>query len=285
MRLSGGANADKAQPGITIKQKKAITKNCGKFPISSENNAEITSKSRLNAKKTKKKALGAVKLSDATFQNPTVSIVKRLINQLLQDEKNALKAKDNQQQRVSVGESLIQTLHDEEELTYAIEGNESIKRLQEQLIQHSQRVITQTQQSTISRGPDGTAICQNQEEAELDAVSILGSIGSILIQRTQELQRQLEQERLEHCYCLRMLDMIKREVRKRQEVEEIEKVEKIQIEYKQVKEKSHQEVSVWDYAKSDQLIQSQEAHTTEQSTQSAGATPKEVVITKELDLY
>lgn len=78
-----------------------------------------------------KKAIGVVKLSDTTFSNPTVFIVKKLLSQLFQDEKAALKAKQCQEPRVSIiGESLIETLGDDE-LTYAIESNENIKRLQE----------------------------------------------------------------------------------------------------------------------------------------------------------
>ena len=55
----------------------------------------------------------------------------------------------------------------------------------------------------------------NQEEAELDVVSILTSLSEVVMKRAQDIQKSLEQERLEHFYCIRILDQIKSEISKR----------------------------------------------------------------------
>lgn len=55
----------------------------------------------------------------------------------------------------------------------------------------------------------------NQEEAELDVVSILTSLSEVVMKRAQDIQKSLEQERLEHFYCIRILDQIKSEISKK----------------------------------------------------------------------
>lgn len=68
--------------------------------------------------------------------------------------------------------------------------------------------------------------------------------------RAQEIVRSLEQERLEHCYCIKMLDLLRRELQTRQARKE-EEVQPERIEFKVTTEAVK---SIWDYAKDDQIV-------------------------------
>eukprot|EP00347_Sterkiella_histriomuscorum_P020677 403336894 len=163
-------------------------------------------------------------LADLTFQNPTVSAVKHMCKQVLMDELRLLKSKGEKQNFMmdldfqksfqnnqnQIGESqrkelFLENYFDEDELLNQ-QQHEGIRRLQDMIIQQTQKY--ETRNTTTMDMP----FCMNQQEVELDVSGIFQSLNDLLMKRAQELQKVLEQERLEHSYCLRLMNYIKSEI-------------------------------------------------------------------------